>query len=252
MAKGNEKDDELLDWEDGEDWKIVSFQGEGLEEEDTVDFTIGAKMREKMKDYIVWTKKRDIQLDILYDMDKESYESMESTVSDNPDWMHRMPSSELYEYSILAQDVILEEAFDRMPTKDYPPLDVKPSDPQTLIRQLRENCIYERTINEDQEIYSTFYTKKYGEYNIEEDISFILSPDEFSSVVDWMIVHHSRMIPLAELKTIAPQCYDTVEAMNDDLDIDELTKKKETVYVGMRGVAVEAAFDLIYGMQVIY
>ena len=257
---------ETLDYMDYQ-WPIAEgFEMRG----DEVIVVLSDEERERIKDYIVEHRTRQIPVnylqqhlpevfDKLIDVD-EYAECDEQCDEDYTSRFQYMHPYDMRDYDIIVKDDILEEAFDIMPMDEYVRYQTKNG--TVVVSREGQTVSGILPMPEDKEwsVYDldlmalSIYRLEDGKWQMDKDLEWLemtILPECVDALVGYMYEHHSRMISLYDLREVAPEVFDSIADI-EDVDwtpnvFSEVELKQ--LYIALRGDIVEVVFDMIYDSQ---
>jgi hypothetical protein len=223
---------------------------------DEAQFFVEEGCEECLIQYIIQHRTRAIPMTYLQKYHPEIFETVENTDEEGVDFRYLEPF-DLKDFDLIAQDDVLEEAFDRMPVDEY----VKYAEHNHVIICSDQGQVLVEKNTLDQEdlpdIYSmelealSLYRRQNDAWTLDEDFVWLnleFTQEEIPELIQYMYSNHTRMISLYDLREIAPSVFESLNN-SDDMDWNPnqyAENELKQLYLGLRGEIVAAAFDLIY------
>lgn len=226
---------------------------------DEAQFLVEEGCEECLIQYIIQHRTRAIPMTYLQKYHLEIFETIENMDEEGVDFRYLEPF-DLKDFDLIAQDAILEDAFDRMPVGEYVKYEehnnVKLCSDQGQV--LVEGSALQ--FEDIPEIYSMdleaicLYRQQNDAWVLDEEFVWLnleFTKEEIPGLIKYMYINHTRMISLYDLREIAPAVFGSL-SNSDDVDWSPAQYPEEELvqlFLGLRGEIVAAVFDLIYDSQ---
>lgn len=226
---------------------------------DEAQFLVEEGCEECLIQYIIQHRTRAIPMTYLQKYHPEIFETVENVDEEGVDFRYLEPF-DLKDFDLIAQDTILEDAFDRMPVGEY----VKYEEHNNVkLCSVQGQVLVEGSalqFEDIPEIYSmdlealSLYRKQDDAWVLDEEFVWLnleFTKEEIPGLIKYMYINHTRMISLYDLREIAPAVFGSL-SNSDDVDWSPAQYPEEDLvqlFLGLRGEIVAAVFDLIYDSQ---